>query len=135
MATHQLNYPTYQLENLQLPSEATALKFQCWDVSSCNTLFQGQNWSFQQDSAPNTQGTDNPAVAGDKCSGLHLHLRLAFCKSRPKPLGLQIVVQSFRRWLASRNIPILKECVCVCSNANPLHYYALQIPRKVDRWH
>ena len=23
--------------------------------------------------------------------------------------------------------------VCVCSNANPLHYYA--VPRKVDRWH
>ena len=25
-------------------------------------------------------------------------------------------------------------CVCVCSNANPLHYYALRVPRKVDRW-
>ena len=25
-------------------------------------------------------------------------------------------------------------CVCVCANANPLHYYALQIPHKVDRW-
>ena len=23
-------------------------------------------------------------------------------------------------------------CVCVCSNANPLNYYALQVPRKVD---
>ena len=21
------------------------------------------------------------------------------------------------------------------SNANPLHYYALRVPRKVDRWH
>ena len=29
-----------------------ALNFQCWDVSSCNTLFHGQNWSFQQDSDP-----------------------------------------------------------------------------------
>ena len=49
--------------------------------------------------SPSTQGTDNPAVAGDKCSGLHLHFRLAVCKSVYKPLGLQIVVQSFRRWL------------------------------------
>ena len=23
----------------------------------------------------------------------------------------------------------------VCSNANPLHYYVLRVPRKVDRWH
>ena len=32
------------------------------------------------------------------------------------------------------------ECVnfetimCVCSNANLLHYYVLRVPRKVDRW-
>ena len=25
--------------------------------------------------------------------------------------------------------------MCVCSNANPLHYYVLRVPRKVDRWH
>ena len=24
--------------------------------------------------------------------------------------------------------------MCVCSNANPLHYYALRVPLKVDRW-
>ena len=58
--------------------------------------------------SPNTQATDNPAVAGDECSGLHLHFRLAFCKSVPKPLGPQTVAQSFRRWLTSRAIPILK---------------------------
>ena len=23
---------------------------------------------------------------------------------------------------------------CVCSNANPLHYYVLRVPRKVNRW-
>ena len=23
----------------------------------------------------------------------------------------------------------------VCSNANPLHYYALWVPHKADRWH
>ena len=44
--------------------------------------------------SPSTQGMDNPAVAGDKCSGLHLHISLPFCKSGPKPLGLQIVVQA-----------------------------------------
>ena len=43
--------------------------------------------------SPSTQDTDKPAVAGDKCSGLHLHFRLAFCKSGPKSLGLQIVFQ------------------------------------------
>ena len=35
MATHQLYYATHQLENLQLPSEETALNFQYWDVSTC----------------------------------------------------------------------------------------------------
>ena len=45
--------------------------------------------------SPSTQGTDNPAVARDKCSGLHLHFRLAFCKSRPTLLGLQIVVNAW----------------------------------------
>ena len=24
--------------------------------------------------------------------------------------------------------------ICVCSNANPLHYYVLEVPRHVDRW-
>ena len=24
--------------------------------------------------------------------------------------------------------------VCVCSNANPLYYYVLRVPRKLDRW-
>ena len=38
--------------NLQLPSEETSLIFQYWDVSFCNTVFDWQNWSFQQDSAP-----------------------------------------------------------------------------------
>ena len=52
MATHQLIYATHQLENLQLPSEETALNFQYWDVSSWNMLFHGQNWGFQRDSAP-----------------------------------------------------------------------------------
>ena len=27
-----------------------------------------------------------------------------------------------------------KKYVRVCSNANPLHYYALWVPHKVDRW-
>ena len=41
-----------------------------------------------------TQGTVNPGVAGDNCSERHLHFRLAFCKSGPKHLGLQIVAQA-----------------------------------------
>ena len=46
--------------------------------------------------SPSRQGMDTLAVARDKCSGLHLHFRLAFCKSIPKPLGLQIVVEASR---------------------------------------
>ena len=52
MATHQFIYATHLLEYLQLPSEETALNFQYWDVSSFSSLFHGQNWNFQQDSAP-----------------------------------------------------------------------------------
>ena len=28
----------------------------------------------------------------------------------------------------------LDEKLCVCANANPLHYYALRVPPKADRW-
>ena len=48
---------------------------------------------------PSTQGTDNPAVAGDKFPGLKLHFRLPFCKFRPKSLGLQIMVQAWGDYL------------------------------------
>ena len=26
------------------------------------------------------------------------------------------------------------EYICLCSNASPLHYYAIRVPRKADRW-
>ena len=29
-------------------------------------------------------------------------------------------------------IQSVKECVCVCSNANPLHYYMLWVPCKAE---
>ena len=80
-------------------------------ISGCLFLQHPLPWTELELPAglsPSTQSTDNPAVAGDKCSRLHLHFRLVFCKSVPKPLGLQIVVQSFKRWLVSRDIPILK---------------------------
>ena len=28
----------------------------------------------------------------------------------------------------------VENCMYVCSNGNPLHYYVLRVPRKVDRW-
>ena len=37
-----------------------------------------------------------------KCSGLHLHFRLAFWKSGPKPPLTTNCGPNFRRWLASR---------------------------------
>ena len=30
---------------------------------------------------------------------------------------------------------IYSQTLCVCSNANPPHYYALRVPHKADRWH
>ena len=44
--------------------------------------------------SPSIQGMVNLAVAGDKYSGLHHYFRLAFCKTGPKPHGLQIMVQA-----------------------------------------
>ena len=34
----------------------------------------------------------------------------------------------------SHSNSIFRVYVCVCSNANPLHYYVLRVPRKADRW-
>ena len=74
------------------------------------------------------------------CS-VHWHL--------PQPMySIQKISCDFykRVSLASRgevNIPMLQtqrrlvssyKHKCVCSNANPLHYYVLRVPRKVDRW-
>ena len=47
MATHQLNYATHQLENLQLPSEETALNFQYWDVSTCKPSLEDLDHSLK----------------------------------------------------------------------------------------
>ena len=78
---------THQLENLQVPSEEITLN------SSCNTLFHGQNWSFQQDSAPahkawTTQQWQETNVPDFISTSDWL------CKSEPKPLGLQILDQA-----------------------------------------
>ena len=50
-------HPSVELRNTPtgksaVPFQGNCLNFQYWYVSSCNTLFHGQNWSFQQDSAP-----------------------------------------------------------------------------------
>ena len=34
----------------------------------------------------------------------------------------------------SLKIRYIEKYLCMCSNANPLHYYVLRVPRKVDRW-
>ena len=76
------------------PSEETAVNFQYWDVSSLQHPLPWTELELPAGLSPSKQGTGNPAVTGDKCSGLHLHFRLTFCKSGLKPLGLQIVVQA-----------------------------------------
>ena len=148
MATHQLNYATHQLENLQLLSEETALNFQYWNVSSCSTLFHGQNWSFQQDSARTHKALNNPAVAGDKCSRLHLHSDWPSASPDLNPLdyklwskasadGLQVETSQYWKFkaISLEDFPVdvlhnsidgwpqrFKDCVCVLKVANLNNY-------------
>ena len=92
-------YPPIELHNPSSGKSVAAFRrdrFKLW-ILGCLFLQHPLPWTELELPAglsPSTQGTDNPAVAGDKCSGLHLHFRLAFCKFRPKPLGQQIVVQA-----------------------------------------
>ena len=92
-------HPSIGLCNTQTGKSAAAFRRDCFKLSTLGCLFLQHPlpWTELELPAglsPSTQGTDNPAVAGDKCSRLHLHFRLAFCKSVHKPLGLQIVVQA-----------------------------------------
>ena len=106
-------HSSIKLCNISTGKSAAAFRRYCFKLSILGCLFLQHPLPWTElelptGLSPSTQGTDNPAVAEDTFSRLHLHFRLAFCKSRHKPLELQIVVQSFRRWLASRDIPILK---------------------------
>ena len=40
--------------------------------------------------------------------------------------------KSFSTFITNVKSTIL--LICVCSNANPLHYYVLRVPRRADRW-
>ena len=49
---------------------------------------------------------------------------------------LQFIMKSIVKIIISyTSSNFYRKCVCVCSNANPLHYYMFRVPRKVDRWH
>ena len=37
-------------------------------------------------------------------------------------------------WEKSLSLILTYKSLCVCSDANPLHYYALRVPRKADKW-
>ena len=46
-------------------------------------------------------------------------------------------VKDFKKLVVLQIIKEKREIIkitCMCSNANPLHYYALRVPRKTDRW-
>ena len=91
--------PSIELHNTSTGKSAAAFRRDSFKLSILGCLFLQHPlpWTELELPAglsPSTQGTDNPAVAGNKCCALHLHHRLVFCKSRPKPLGLQIVVQA-----------------------------------------
>ena len=105
--------PSIELRNTLTGKSAAAFRRDNFKLSILGCLFLQHllprtELELPPGLSPSTQGTDNPAVAGEEYSRLHLHFRLAFSKSRPKALGLQIVVQSFRRRLALRDIRILK---------------------------
>ena len=37
-------------------------------------------------------------------------------------------------FLKTFRVTLVAHCMCVCSNANPLHYYMLRVPRRADTW-
>ena len=92
-------HPLIKLRNTSNGKSAAAFRRNCFKIWSLRCLYLQHSlpWTELELPAglsPSTDGTDNPAVAEDKCSGIHLHWRFAFYKSEPKPLGLQILVQS-----------------------------------------
>ena len=92
-------HSSIELRNISTGKSAAAFRRDRFKLSILGCLFLQHPLPWTElelpvGLSPSTQGTDNPAVAGDKCSRLHLHFRLAFWKSGPKPLGLQIVVQA-----------------------------------------
>ena len=94
MVIHQLNYATHYLENLAAAFRRDRFKLL---ILRCLFLQHRLLWTELElpvGLSPSTQGRDTPAVAGDKFSELHLYFRVAFCKSAPKPHGLQIVVHA-----------------------------------------
>ena len=85
--------------NTSIGESATAFRRDRFKLSILGCLFLQHPlpWTEQQFPAglsPSTQGTEHPAMAGDRCPGFHPHFRLAFCKSGPTPLGLQIEVET-----------------------------------------
>ena len=92
-------HPSIEFRNTSTGKSAAAFRRDRFKLLILGYLFMQHPlpWTELELSAglsPSTQGTDNRVVAGDKCSGLHVHVRLAFCKSGSKPLGLQNVVQA-----------------------------------------
>ena len=91
-------HSSVELRNISTGKSAAVFRRDTFNLSILGCLYLQHHlpWTELKLPAalsPSTQGTDKPAVAGDKCSGRHLHFRLAFCKSGPKPLGPQIVIQ------------------------------------------
>ena len=83
-----------ELRNTSTGKSTSAFRRDCFKLSILQDPLQRTKLELPIGLKTSTQGMDKPAVAGNKCSGLDLHFRLAFCKSGPKPLGLQIVAQA-----------------------------------------
>ena len=53
--------------------------------------------------------------------------------SQSKIEKFNLTISDFNENLRNHS-PHRSKLMCVCSNANPLHYYVLQVPCKADRW-
>ena len=76
-------HPSIELSNTSTGKSAASFLTDCFklSISGCLFLQHPLPWTdleFPAGFSPSTQGMDNPAVAGVKSSGLHLHFRMAF---------------------------------------------------------
>ena len=138
ISTHtQLNpcvHSSIELRNTSTRKSAAALRSDRFKLSILICLFLQYPlpWAELEPPAgltPSIQGTDNPAEAGDKCSGLHLHFRLAFWKSGPKVFDYKLRSKlhevACKKW--HPNIESLKRSLWKAAPDFPVDVYVIQL--------
>ena len=147
VATHQLNYATHQLENLQLPSEKTALNFQYWDVSTYKPSpedwikiysprdlrpdLQEANlkwWWSPEHFSPATAGLSVPCVLGLSSAGSSTSVHGRGCCKKRHP-SIESLKRSVRKAAADFPVHVLHNSIDEwpqrlndCARANVGHF-------------